>query len=154
MHHYFLKHPPKEPLRLDSLYQASNSNGRAISLTFIILGTQESFSLKRATLCLSLRDADNIEWNLSEIQYLPDRCATLARSVAKSHQLTTVLSSFVGPVFSQNRFLCQMAFLILLWLCDRNNFHDVIMLLCMYKHGEKCKTINYLDNWILNGWTG
>ena len=53
--------------------------------------------LKLAMLSLSLRNADNIKWNLSCIQYqsLPDRSAMLARAVAKLYQLTSVLSSVV-----------------------------------------------------------
>ena len=100
-------------------------------LRFISLGTRESLLLKHAMLYLSLINADNIKWNLSCIQYqsLPDRSAMLARAVAKLYQLTPVLSSVVGSVCLQHWFLCHdviMCF-FLLWLHDRNNFHDVTM---------------------------
>ena len=69
-------------------------------LRFISIGARESLLLKLAMLSLSLRNADNIKWNLSCIQYQsrPDRSAMLARAVAKLYQLTSVLSSVVGSM--------------------------------------------------------
>ena len=60
-------------------------------------------------LYISLRNADNIKWNLSCIQYqsLPDRSAILARAVAKVYQLTSALSNLVGSVCLQHWFLCH-----------------------------------------------
>ena len=142
-----LKHPQEEPWRLDSLYQPSYLDDWAISLMFISLGIQESLLLNHGTLCPSVRNSDNIE---VQYQILP---ATLARSVAKLHQLPTALSSGVGLMFS-NTDPCVICFYslsplpLLLWLWDRNNFHDVIMLLRMYMPGNKCITINYLESWI------
>ena len=86
-------------------------------LKFISLGTRESLLLKHPMLYLSLRNADNIEWDLSCIQYqsIPDRSAMLAGAVAKLYQLTSVRSSVVGSVL-QHWFLC----------------HDVIMCFSYY----------------------
>ena len=56
---------------------------------------------------------------------------------------------FCSVMTSWHWFLCHdVKMFFLLWLHDRNNFHDVTMLLCMYMPGEKCITINNLESLI------
>ena len=104
-------------------------------------------------LSLSLRNADNIKWNLSCIQYqsLPDRSAMLARAVAKLYQLTSVLSNVVGS-------MCFATLVPVSWCHNVFFYYDCMieiifmMSQCALYVNVWSQMYNNKQSWILKSW--
>ena len=121
-------------------------------LNLISLGAQESLLLKLAMLSLSLRNADNIKLSSETFLVFNNRVFLIGLQCWPGQWPNSISWPLSCPVVLaqcvlQHWFLCHdviMCF-FLLWLHDRNSFHDVTMCFCMYMPGDRCITILNLN---------